>query len=121
MNPIDIIILVFIGIGTVWGMTKGFVRQLSSLVGLVVGLLVARALFAEVGDWVAPGILHVMDYCTDSVLALCLVPDEGPAGGTPRVGKPLVGRWYGSHQVHAPHRYGRTTVGIRGCETRVDP
>ena len=56
MNPIDIIILVFVGIGTVWGMTKGFVRQLSSLVGLVVGLLVARALFAEVGDWVAPTI-----------------------------------------------------------------
>lgn len=56
MNPIDIIILVFIGIGTVWGMTKGFIRQLSSLVGLIVGLLVARALFVEVGDWVAPAI-----------------------------------------------------------------
>ena len=56
MAVIDIIILVFIGIGTVWGMTKGFIRQLSSLVGLVVGLLVARALFAEVGDWVAPAI-----------------------------------------------------------------
>ena len=56
MAVIDIVILVFIGIGTVWGMTKGFIRQLSSLVGLVVGLLVARALFVQVGDWVAPSI-----------------------------------------------------------------
>ena len=56
MAVVDIVILVFIGIGTVWGMTKGFIRQLSSLVGLVVGLLVARALFVEVGDWVAPSI-----------------------------------------------------------------
>ena len=56
MAVIDIIILVFIGIGTVWGMIKGFIRQLSSLVGLIVGLLVARALFAEVGDWMAPAI-----------------------------------------------------------------
>ena len=51
MATIDIIILIFIGIGTVLGMIKGFIRQLSSLVGLVVGLLVARALFAEVGYW----------------------------------------------------------------------
>ena len=56
MTVIDIVILVFIGIGTVWGMMKGFIRQLSSLVGLIVGLLVARALFVEVGDWVAPAI-----------------------------------------------------------------
>lgn len=51
MAIIDIIILVLIGIGTIWGVTKGFLRQLASLIGLIVGLLVARALFAEVGDW----------------------------------------------------------------------
>ena len=56
MTAIDIIILVFIGISAVWGVVRGFVRQLSSLVGLIVGLLVARALFAEVGDWMAPTI-----------------------------------------------------------------
>lgn len=56
MSAIDIIILVFIGIGVVWGMVKGFVRQLSSLIGLIVGLLVARALFSEVGEWIAPSI-----------------------------------------------------------------
>lgn len=56
MDIMDIVILVIIGIGVVWGLTKGFVRQLSSLVGLIVGLLVARALFAEVGDWMAPAI-----------------------------------------------------------------
>ena len=51
MAIIDIIILVLIGIGTIWGVTKGFLRQLASLIGLIVGLVVARALFAEVGDW----------------------------------------------------------------------
>ncbi len=56
MTVIDIVILVIIGIGTVWGMMKGFIMQLSSLVGLIVGLLVARALFAEVGAWLAPAI-----------------------------------------------------------------
>lgn len=56
MTVIDIIILVLVGISTVWGMMKGFIMQLSSLVGLIVGLLVARALFAEVGAWIAPTI-----------------------------------------------------------------
>ena len=56
MDAIDIIILVFVGIGAVWGLMKGFVRQFSSLVGLIAGLLVARALFVEVGDWMAPAI-----------------------------------------------------------------
>lgn len=56
MTGIDIVIIVIIGIGVVWGMMKGFLRQLSSLVGLVVGLLVARALFAEVGEWLAPNL-----------------------------------------------------------------
>lgn len=56
MTAIDIVILVFVGIGAIWGLTRGFVRQLSSLVGLVVGLLVARALFSEMGEWIAPNI-----------------------------------------------------------------
>jgi membrane protein required for colicin V production len=35
---------------------QGFVKQLASLVGLVAGLLVARALFGVAGQWLAPEI-----------------------------------------------------------------
>ena len=139
MTVIDIVILVFIGIGTVWGMMKGFIRQLSSLVGLIVGLLVARALFVEVGDWVAPAIgvsvtigrvlaffmlwiMHtsarlcrVRSAClTISLLPFCLVPYQGVTSGTPRLGQPLAGWWLGSHQVYAFCRHGRPITGICG-------
>ena len=33
---------------------KGFVKQLASIVGLIAGLLVARALFASVAEKLAP-------------------------------------------------------------------
>ena len=56
MTTLDILILIIIGIGTILGLMKGFVHQLSSLIGLIVGLLVARALFAEVGEWLAPAL-----------------------------------------------------------------
>ena len=43
MTTIDIIILVFLGIGLVSGFMRGFLKQLASIVGLIAGLLVARA------------------------------------------------------------------------------
>ena len=36
------------------GLMKGFVKQLASIVGLIAGLLVARALFASVAEKLAP-------------------------------------------------------------------
>ena len=50
MTTIDIIILVVIGVGVIQGLMKGFVKQLASIVGLIAGLLVARALFASVAE-----------------------------------------------------------------------
>jgi membrane protein required for colicin V production len=44
------------GIGILTGVMQGFVKQLASLVGLVAGLLVARALFGVAGEWLAPEI-----------------------------------------------------------------
>ena len=40
-------------LGAIQGFIKGFVRQLAGLVGLVAGLLIARALFGVVGERLA--------------------------------------------------------------------
>ncbi len=50
MTTIDIIILVLLGIGAVTGFMKGFLKQLAGLLGLVAGLLVAKALYATVAE-----------------------------------------------------------------------
>lgn len=39
--------------GAVLGFSKGFIRQLASIVGLIAGLFIARALFASVGERLA--------------------------------------------------------------------
>ena len=50
MTTLDIILLVLIGTGAVLGFAKGFLRQLAGLLGLIVGLLAAKALYATVAD-----------------------------------------------------------------------
>lgn len=60
MTTLDIILLVLIGIGAVLGFMKGFLRQLAGLLGLVAGLLVAKALYVHVAD-------EVFSQVTDSV------------------------------------------------------
>lgn len=42
MATIDIVILVIVGAGVVVGFMKGFIRQLASILGLIVGLLAAK-------------------------------------------------------------------------------
>lgn len=56
MITLDILILIIIGIGAILGLKRGFVCQLTSLLGLIVGLLAARALYIKVGDWILPTI-----------------------------------------------------------------
>lgn len=53
MAIIDIIILTGLGIGLVSGMIKGLVKQTCAVVGLVAGLLVARALYGAMGEQLA--------------------------------------------------------------------
>ena len=48
MNTLDIILLALIGLGAVLGFAKGALKQLAGLLGLVVGLLAAKALHATV-------------------------------------------------------------------------
>lgn len=53
MATVDIFILVILAIGLISGLAKGFIRQACALVGLVAGLLVARALYAMAGEQLA--------------------------------------------------------------------
>ena len=50
MTTIDIVILVIVGAGAVLGFMKGFLKQLAGLLGLVAGLLLAKALYATVAE-----------------------------------------------------------------------
>ena len=52
----DIILLVFLLIGFIWGWSRGFLAQLFSLVGAVLGFLVACFLYGNLGDYLAPKI-----------------------------------------------------------------
>lgn len=53
MQVLDWAILIFVTLGAIWGFAKGFIKQLASLVGLIAGLLVARALYLSVGERLA--------------------------------------------------------------------
>ena len=50
MQIIDIIILILLLAGAITGFRKGFIKQLASLAGLVVGLLAAKMLYGVVAD-----------------------------------------------------------------------
>ena len=53
METIDMIIAGVFLLGAIQGFIKGLVRQVASLVGLIAGLLIARALFGVVGEYLA--------------------------------------------------------------------
>ncbi len=53
MLTLDWVILGIIILGAIWGFAKGFIKQLASLVGLIAGLLIARALYISVGERLA--------------------------------------------------------------------
>lgn len=50
MTTIDIVVLVVLGAGAVAGFVKGFLKQLAGLLGLVAGMLIAKALYATVAE-----------------------------------------------------------------------
>lgn len=56
MTTIDICILVILAVGLITGISKGFIKQACAMIGLIAGLLVARALFGAVGEELAPHI-----------------------------------------------------------------
>ena len=60
MAALDVIILTIIGIGVVMGFFKGAQKHLAGLLGLVVGLLAAKALYAALAE-------EVFSHVTDSL------------------------------------------------------
>lgn len=56
MTIIDILILIALGAGVVTGYMKGFIRQLASILGLIVGLLAAKALYASLAQKLCPAV-----------------------------------------------------------------
>lgn len=51
MLTLDIIISVMLAIGLMLGLRAGIIKQATSLMGVVVGLLVGRMFYTPVGDW----------------------------------------------------------------------
>lgn len=76
MQTIDIIIAVLLALGLISGLRAGLVKQVCSLVGLIAGLLVARALYLPMGDWLtaelgtSPQTAHIVAF----ILLLVIVP-----------------------------------------------
>ena len=74
MTTIDIIILIIVGAGVVTGFMKGFIRQLASILGLVVGLLAAKALYATLAEKLCPTVTDSMTVAQVLLLLLSGLP-----------------------------------------------
>ena len=53
MSAFDILVVVILAVGLIRGYKRGFLSQLAGLVGLVAGLLIARALYISAGEYLA--------------------------------------------------------------------
>ena len=71
MTVIDIVILVILAAGAIMGFSKGFIKQLASLLGLVVGLLAARALYGQLAEKLCPTVTQSLGVA--QVLAFVLI------------------------------------------------
>lgn len=70
MGLIDIIIIAAIGLGAFRGFLRGFIRQLASIAGLVVGFLAARALYLIVAERIS---LYIPDTSMTVVQAIAFI------------------------------------------------
>lgn len=71
MSTIDIIILVILAAAAINGFMKGGLKQLASLLGLVVGLLAARALYGALAEKLCPTVTNSLSVA--QVLAFVLI------------------------------------------------
>ena len=76
MQTIDIIISVLLVIGLISGLRDGLVKQVTSLAGLIGGLLLGRAFYLPVGMWLLDtfGMSAEAANVTAFILILILVP-----------------------------------------------
>ena len=68
---IDIIILIVIGAGAIVGFVKGFIRQLASILGLIVRSEAAKALYASLAEKLCPTVTDSMTVA--QVLAFIMI------------------------------------------------
>ena len=76
MQTIDIIIAVLLVIGLIGGLRDGLVKQVAGLAGLIGGLLLGRAFYMPLGEWMA-SVLSISDEAariTAFILILVIVP-----------------------------------------------
>ena len=76
MQTIDIIISVLLVIGLISGLRDGLVKQVAGLAGLIGGLLLGRAFYMPLGEWLA-SVLGISDEAariTAFILILVVVP-----------------------------------------------
>lgn len=116
MATIDIIILAMIGVGVIMGLMKGFVKQMASIVGLIAGLLMARALFGIVAERLAPvlGTSTTVAQVLAFILIWVAVPlgfafrrlfvDKSIGCCAPGMAEPLVRQRIGSIEVYDTDR-----------------
>lgn len=76
MQTIDIIIAVLLAIGLIGGLRDGAVKQVAGLAGLIGGLLIGRAFYMPVGEWLiaAFGMSAEVAHITAFILILIVVP-----------------------------------------------
>lgn len=76
MQIIDIIIAVLLVIGLISGLRDGLVKQVAGLAGLIGGLLLGRAFYMPLGEWLA-SVLSISDEAariTAFIFILVIVP-----------------------------------------------
>ena len=76
MQTIDIIISVLLVIGLISGLRDGLVKQVAGLAGLIGGLLLGRAFYVPVGEWLGTtfGISAEAAGLTAFILIMVVVP-----------------------------------------------
>ena len=76
MQTIDIIICALLVIGLIGGLREGLVKQVAGLAGLIGGLLLGRAFYVPVGEWLGTtfGISTEAAHITAFILILIIVP-----------------------------------------------
>ena len=76
METIDIIIIVLLVIGLISGLRDGLVKQIAGLAGLIGGLLLGRAFYMPVGEWLGTtfGISAEAAGLTAFILIMVVVP-----------------------------------------------
>lgn len=53
MNWLDIVIIIFLAITTITGLSKGLIKTIIPLVGVIVAVVLAGRLYGSVGDWLS--------------------------------------------------------------------